>query len=181
MGVNARIVGGPMSDPAPVVGRALAAMVTEGILLLESRIKPGMPIGVTEAGKGSITNETRYVAGIPIGVVGSPQKHVAVINDGRRPGKTAPKTEVLELWVKRTIKIERVPKRGKNKGKTVTRAPTDKEVKSISFVIARSIGVKGIKGLKFFEKGIEAATPALTRIFAEAGMRITIQLAEHKE
>ena len=188
------ISGAPLADPAPVLAKNLERMLTESTAFLEAKIKAGVPIGVTEAGRGSITREVRSGGaggGLPIAMVGSPLKHVAVINDGRRPGQRAPRvmeedgTEgPLVLWVRRKVRIERVHAAGKKKGaaKTrkgvvLTRAPNESEARGIAFVIARSIGARGIEGRRFFENAIEEGSGTLERIFAEAGYRITIDLA----
>lgn len=142
-------------------------------MLLERHIKPRMPIGVTEAGRGSIAGEVRYAMGVPVGTVGSPLKHVAVINDGRRPGQRPPPVEALELWVRRKVRIERG-----DRSRNTQSTPTEAEARGIAYAIARAIGARGIEGQHMFESGIDAAWPALQQVFAQAGLEITRDLTK---
>ncbi|HEY0019050.1 MAG TPA: hypothetical protein VGC13_22300 [Longimicrobium sp.] len=182
MAATITISGGPLGDPGPILTRNLERMLTEATLLVERNVTRHTPIGVTEAARGSIDSEVRPGAGgIPVGVVGSPLKHVAVINDGRRPGARPPPvmekgegggyTEEgsLVLWVRRKVSI-RTPTGG-------SRAPTAEEARGVAYVIARSIGARGIEGRHFFERGIEDSRGALEQIFAAGGLRITVDLA----
>ncbi|HEX8321031.1 hypothetical protein [Longimicrobium sp.] len=181
----------PFADPGPVLVQNVSAGMHEAVALLEAATKRETPIGVTEAARGSIAGEVRMGqaigVGLPAGVVGSPLKHVDVINTGRRPGQKPPPVEALELWVRRKVRIERVHATGKKAGqvktrlgKRLVRAPTVTEARGIAFVIARSIGAKGIEGRHFFEKAIEANTSQLQRIFDNVGLRITVDLTRGK-
>ncbi|HEX6038044.1 hypothetical protein [Longimicrobium sp.] len=175
--VGITISGGRLGDPGPVLERELLRMATEAVALLEGAVKRGVPIGVTEAGRGSIAGEVnrgRVLPGQPIAAVGSPLKHVAVINDGRRPGQRPPPSQALTLWVRRKIRVAHEPA---GRGRTNTRPLTDAEVRHLAIIIARSIGRKGIQGRQFFEAAIDDNWSTLERIFASGGLRIARELA----
>jgi hypothetical protein len=175
----------PLADPGKILAERLVPALTEATMLLEREIKQRTPVGVTEAARGSITSEVRTGVGIPVATVGSPLKHVAVLNDGRRPGQKPPPAEALELWVRRNVKIDRVHASGMKagqvktrKGKTLSRAPTSKEALSIAFVIARAIGARGTPARRMFEETLQESEPALQRIFGDVGLRITMDITE---
>jgi hypothetical protein len=189
--VRITITGGLQANPGEAIGRELESVVTELMLFLEREVKIHTPIGVTEAGRGSIAHEVRRGEAVGMGAVvgrlGSPMKHVAVINDGRRPGQKPPPAESLELWVRRKVKIERVHKAGKKKGQaktrngvTLIRPPTVAEAKSIAFVIARAIGRKGIEGRHFFEAAVSENDATIRRIVGRAGAEITVELSRRQ-
>lgn len=195
-----RISGAPLADPGPAITRGMTVGVTEALQLLQSRIQPKIPIGVTEAARGSLAHEIRSAPlGLPVGVIGSPLKHVAVLNDGRRPGQKPPPVMLkgaggaydeegpLVLWVRRKIRIDRVHTGGRKQGQAKTRSgkvlqrqPTVNEARSIAYLIARAIGARGTEGLHFFEKGIEESESALKDIFGRVGLTITTELASSK-
>ncbi len=179
--IRVRIVWGGLADPGQVIPAEVRKSVVELVAYLERETKKRTPIGVTEAGRGSIAGEVGETVrmGEVIGTVGSPLKHVAVINDGRRPGEKMPPSDSLELWVRRKIQIKRTHASGKvktRKGVELQRAPTPKEARGIAFVIARAIGKKGIEGRKFFEKAVEENQGTIQRILESAGLRIESEL-----
>ena len=84
-----------------------------------------------------------------------------VFNDGRKPNSKQPPSDKLEAWVrKRGIKLELSKrkltkiKNTKDKGikKQLKAQSYEKKVKQMAFVIARSIGKKGIEANHFFDK-----------------------------
>lgn len=79
------------------------------------------------------------------------------VERGRRPGQPPP-TEAIKLWVIR---------RG---------IATGKAADSIAYLIARAIGRRGTKGAFMFEKGAEAAAPAVSQVWVKTAERITGQL-----
>lgn len=76
-----------------------------------------------------------------------------VMDLGRRPGAKPPPSNKLELWVRRKLGISDA-----------------KEIKRVAYVVARSIGKKGIKGHHFFGKALKAAERNLTKV-ANAALR----------
>lgn len=83
------------------------------------------------------------------GSVGTPLLYGAVMNDGRTPGAQMPPPEALEAWVR--LKM----------GADVS-----------AYVVARSIGRKGIKGRHYVEKALAAAEPVLAALSDRAAARM---------
>lgn len=86
------------------------------------------------------------------------------INDGRRPGKQPP-TEEITKWIK---KREITPLPAKNGS-----VPT---VESLSYLIARKIGKKGIKGNRFYDLTIDEFKKEFDQRIADA---VTEDLSRH--
>lgn len=160
-----------LPDPGGVIPAALEAAVTEALLYLEREIKSRTPIGVTEVARGSIAADLpveRVGLGNVVGRLGSPVAHVRVVNDGRRPGQPMPPAKALELWVRR--KIRHTDAEGNSRPLSVA------ESKRLAFVIARSIGQKGTEPVRMFEEAVEEGQATLGRIFARAGVQITVDM-----
>lgn len=85
----------------------------------------------------------------------SPLASAQVLNDGRRPGNRMPPVDALVEW-------------GAAHGFTT---------KGELFLLARAIGIHGFAGLHFMEKAVEDIEAAMPRVLAEAGDRVTIQIA----
>ena len=103
---------------------------------LETEVVKGTPRGVGGAAglAGSIHGEV-VSHGLPIvGVVGTPLEYGIVIEEGRRPGQRMPPVGPIALWAQRKLGV------------------SGKEARSVGFVIARSIGKKGFKGARMFER-----------------------------
>jgi hypothetical protein len=166
---------GGLADPESTIRRGLLVGLTKTVAFLERDIKPRMPRGATGLGRQSIAGEVQLGAsgglGVAVGRIGSPLKHVAVINDGRRPGQKAPPAEALELWVRRKIRHSR--RKGPRGG---LRKLTVSEAKGIAFVIARKIGREGIEAHEMFEKSVQENEARIREFFAEAGAQITIHM-----
>lgn len=171
------ITGGQLANPNKVISAALRAAMTETVLLLEHAVKPKVPIGVTSSGRGSIAGEVRMgrsvAVGEVIGLVGSPLTHVAVLNDGRTPGKKAPPAEALELWVRRKIKWS--TRKGPRGG---ARRLTNSEARGLAWVIAQKIGREGVPALHFYEDALEQNQERIRDIFARAGLEISMNLVK---
>jgi hypothetical protein len=173
--IRIAVVSGELASPHRVIRGALRAGLTKTVAFLERDLKPRMPRGATGLGRQSIAGEVRLGTevglGVAMGMVGSPLKHVAVINDGRRPGQKAPPAEALELWVRRKIRHSR--RKGPRGG---LRKLTVSEAKGLAFVIARKIGREGIEANEMFEKSVQENEARIREFFAEAGAQITIQM-----
>lgn len=166
--IDARIRGGDLPDPAAVIPPKLMSAVTEATLLLERAIKLATPIGVTGVARGSIGHEIRRGVGLERGVriraeLGSPAKHVEVLERGRTPGRRRPPVEALELWVRRRLGIR-----------------NRKEARGVAFVIARSIGAKGTDAVEMFAKAAEDNEAKIQRIFEAAGLDIAVRLTRRE-
>jgi len=92
---------------------------------------------VTVTGKGSV----RFTL--------SMADYYRFIEEGRKPNSKQPPTKPIEKFIrKRGLKLE-PPKKLKGKRR---QASFDTRIKSLAFVIARSIGKKGIKARPFVSK-----------------------------
>lgn len=162
--LEARLEGADLPDPTAFIPPALMSAVTEATLLLERVVKLATPIGVTGVARGSIAHQIRRGVAVQRGVriraeLGSPARHVPVLEAGRTPGRRRPPAEALELWVRRRLGIT-----------------NRKEARGVAFVIARSIGKKGFKGLEMFEKAATENEAKIQRIFDDAGLNISVRL-----
>jgi hypothetical protein len=92
------------------------------------------------------------------GEVMNPKEYAIVMEKGRRPGARMPPVSAIQYWVTRKFGV------------------SGKEAESLAFVIARSIGRKGIKGHKMLEEGYEAAEPTVKRIFEQVPKRVVDRL-----
>lgn len=105
--------------------------------------------------RGQLRNRITYVvdaAPIPRHArIGVKLDYAQTMNDGRRAGARMPPVKAIEQWLRRVR----------------SSAPP--------FVVARSIGRKGIKGKKFMEGGLQAATGHIQRAFAQAAREIEAQ------
>lgn len=86
--------------------------------------------------------------GISVFAKGKANKYFGSMEDGRRAGASAPPVSAIRAWIdERRIKL-----RNKD-GKIVKQ--TDALKNQVAFLIARSIGKKGIKGWNAFEYALE--------------------------
>lgn len=102
---------------------------------LEKEVVERTPRGVGGGAglAGSILGETVSMGTSITGIVGTPMSYGEVIELGRRPGKKQPPVSALIPWVRSILGITSV-----------------KEQKSVAFLIARSIGIHGFKGVQMF-------------------------------
>jgi hypothetical protein len=75
------------------------------------------------------------------------RQYADVIEYGRRPNKKAPPSDAIEEW----LSLPKIKLRNKN-GQFIKKTETN--LKSAAFVIARSIGRKGIVGINYFNEAI---------------------------
>ena len=105
------------------------------------------------------TKVTKGTRGIK-GIVMSPLPYAIVMEKGRKAGATAPPTDAIRLWITRKKGL-----RGR-------------EADSAAFLIARSIGEKGIKGRHMLEEGYEAAEPTVMKLFRQVPRRVVNKIAK---
>jgi hypothetical protein len=129
-------------------GRAMESSVKH----VEREVKPLVPVFHGRL-RNSIASEVQEQGSKIIGIVGSTLKdeeYPAVMEFGRRAGAKMPPPSALERWVHLVLQV-----------------PVDK-APGVAFVVARSIGKKGIKGKRFLEQGFKAAVPRIQDEFAKA-------------
>ncbi len=91
-------------------------------------------------GRASTTTEIEGTSVDLTGFVLTPLIYGRPVEDGRTAG-TMPPVEAIEIWVIRKLGI------------------SPPESHGVAFMIARSIGRKGTKGAKMFQKGFDNALP----------------------
>lgn len=168
-----------LGKPGEAVPDALEAAFREAVLFLEAEVSARAPDpaerrGATGTARASIAGEViRGPRGMPSGTVGSPLIHVQVMNDGRRPGSKMPPPEALELWVRRTILVT-TDEDGKE------RRLKPEEVPHVALMVARAIGARGTRPMRFFESAIEENEDKLRRIFSRVGAGIGIRFTRDR-
>lgn len=81
------------------------------------------------------------------GASGQAKRYADVIEEGRRPNRTPPPTSAIEKWMQDKPVRLRGPQGGFIK-------ETPEARRAIAYRIAKSIGVKGIEGIKYFETAL---------------------------
>ena len=125
------------SHPEAVMRRHLEAGMSEIAAYGEKVIKQKTPKGHTRALVADIAGEWKKTASGLRSRWGTSLIYGKVVEEGRRPGRRPPPSEALEPWVRRILRVPR------------------SQVKSVSFIIARSIGKKGIPAKGMFSKSVD--------------------------
>lgn len=118
--------------------RKLADALTEATTfgrthMIERRLVP------VNTGTGRASIQTRVDRTRLVGRIFTTQRSMIVQELGRTPGRRPPPTNAIQLWARR----KRIQP---NEGRSVT------SLRSLAFVIARKIAVKGTKALRFFAR-----------------------------
>lgn len=129
----------------------LAAMETT-VGLIQAGVVIASPVGVTSVLRGSWRSEVHLTGHSVVGVVGSPQVHAEIMEVGRRPGARQPPLEAVARWVE--VKM----------GPGVD-----------PFVVARSIGRKGIEGRRMLERTVQATAPIRRLIWGRHASRLLME------
>jgi hypothetical protein len=138
------------------------------VLVVKGNVQSGIPTGASGSTRSSITSQVISGPGSTVGkggsVVGkvgssmrSPNISVYVLNAGRKPGGKMPPPGALIKWL--------------------GVGTAGQTLQQTAFLIARSIGRKGTKGLHYFQKGLQASKSSIDALFQEAVNRITEDLA----
>ena len=133
----------------PARMRLLLAAMDAHTGLIWGAVVPFTPVGVTSLLRGAWHSEVVATAGSVIGIVGNPLLYAEVIERGRRPGAPMPPPDALRTWVERKM------------GPEVS-----------AFVVARSIGRKGIEGRQMLRKAVTLTTPPAQRLWAGVVSRL---------
>jgi hypothetical protein len=122
---------------------------------VQSEIEPRIPVGATGGIKKSFGSRIDGTGSRIVGHYGSKMKHVVpqVLEYGRAPSKT-PRSSKLEAWVQKVLGI------------------SGPKVKSVAYLIARSIGKKGTKGKFFMKTGKRITRPKVFAYFEKAVKKI---------
>jgi hypothetical protein len=115
---------------------------------IHEAVVPLTPVGVTSMLRGS-WQSVNMLPGEFMGVLGSPLVYAPVMEEGRTPGAKMPPPEALRAWVALKVGADVDP-----------------------FVIARSIGRKGIKGKHMLREALAFALPRRKAIWDAAAGRL---------
>lgn len=140
------------------IHKAAEVAVLKILSVLQEQVKVRTPGNFGHL-RGSF--EKALLVGTPVGVVEgelvTPLIYGIVMELGRTPGKRPPPTEPIELWILRKNLID-----------PDTEAPYEAgswQIKGAAYVIARSIGKKGIPGHFMVRDGVIATRPAANQIW----------------
>lgn len=141
--------------------RELLEAMNRSVKTVEANVRPLTPVdrGRLRASIGSEIREEGLLS--VVGRIGPSLKdelYPQVMEFGREPGKFPP-MEPIQAWVKRVIR------------------PPEDQLRSIAFLIARKIAVKGIKPREYLKKGWEKSQEAVKRNFVQAVERIAEALS----
>ena len=142
----------------PMITTEMKKAMTQSVDLVEGQVKGRTPVN-TGALRNSIATQVKGNMLNMTGQIMSPLTYAIVMEKGRAAGARRPPTGPIELWViRKGIDL---------KGSTS---------KQVAFVIAKSIGDKGIKGIFMFREGLKASTSTINRIWLKATQRIAAKL-----
>lgn len=115
----------------------MSAEIEGELALMWGTVAPLTPVGVTSLLRGSWIADPVIANGASlVGVLGNPQSYAEVMEEGRRPGSRMPPPDAIASWVATKLGPDVDP-----------------------FVVARSIGRKGIKGKRMLQKAQMATLP----------------------
>jgi len=129
------------------------------VIGIQSHARRGAPVFRGRL-RNSIASEVSGFGSNLVGKVGSTirEEYPEVMEFGRKPGAKMPPPAALERWVQLQLKV---PK-GLSKG--------------VAFVVARSIGRKGIKGRRFMTKAVDATKVRVGMLLRHALQQFTDDL-----
>ena len=95
--------------------------------------------------------------------------HAPIVEMGRRPGAKMPPVDVLVAWVKRKkIGLASGPQPRGGKGKRLSRRLSDSQARGIAFMIARSIGRRGLPAHHVLAITEQVLTPIVEKAIDDA-------------
>ena len=127
---------------------AQVAKITEALLLLESTIKPMVPVGAGPIHLRDTIFQKTMVEGESVwGMIGTPAEYGLPVEMGTRPH--FPPVAPIQFWVEKGMGL------------------TGKEAKSVAFLIARAISRRGTPARQPFESGYEEVASTVDRILKQ--------------
>ena len=140
------------------IPRLLLRTMVETDLLLQRETIARTPVGVGGGGglRGSYATRERLVSGsVVLGEVGSPLAHAPVIELGRGPGPISKAgMQSLREWVRQKLDV------------------ADKDLPSVTYLVARKIRRRGFKGKGMFKQALAANIAQIRSIWDRAGSRL---------
>jgi len=155
---------GPLVD---IVANKLAGM----LMVLEQQVSERTPVGVSGNARGAWGYEPPQMSGTSppqmTGELRNPLDYVVPLEYGAHwpggKGHTQPPSAALELWVRRVLEV------------------SAEDAPGVAYVVARSIGRKGLKGVHMLENGWNASQDAFDKLYAEMLVELLIELGPFDE
>lgn len=146
-----------LADVDQAAGQHLREAMGDGLDELQRNIEPRIPVGVSGSVKKSFGSRIDGTGSKIVGHYGSSSKHAIprVLEYGRKPSSKMPNPAEFGTWVQKVLGIRDV-----------------KEIKSVAFLIARSVARKGTKPRRFMSGGKRVARPKIIDFFEHAVRRI---------
>lgn len=156
--VNGALFKGDPSRVAVVVNEELTAAMHASTQHIRGLIIPKTPVFMSTLRQATQANVTSVARAIE-GRVFNPTSYGMVVELGRTPGKAAPPSSALELWVRRKLGVP------------------ENRVKSVAFLVARKIGKRGTKAVKMFSSSFEESRGTINALFNRASDRVVARLS----
>lgn len=158
-----------------------ATILVQGFIK-QQILNPGGGFGPLVAGKANnlLSSWATWVSQDGMtGVVSTTKIYSSVMEEGRRAGSKMPPREAIERWLQDKRILDRVVAEKVAKLKTASKGKRikggikkkaldirERTLHSLAFVIARSIGRRGIKGRRYVKTALAKAQPKLDQIFS---------------
>ena len=146
------------ANAEPFIENEMRKAMQQSVDVVEGQVKGRTPVNTGQL-RNSIATQVKGNMLNMQGLIMSPLAYAIVMEEGRTPGAKQPPTGPIELWVIR---------------KGIATAGT--ESRQAAYVIARSIGRKGIKGLFMFREGLKASTATINQIWLKMSQRVAREL-----
>lgn len=144
-----------LAEADPAVARELRMAMESGLDALQGDVEPFIPVGATGGLKRSFGSKIEGSGAQIVGHFGSSLNNfVPVVSEFGRKTSATPNSNNLDTWVEKKLGIQ------------------GKEVRSVAYLIARSIGRKKRKGHFFLSVGKRKMTPKIVDFFEQALERI---------
>ncbi len=144
-----------------IVADELTRATWEASLLMEREVKENTPVGIGGGGglKGSIAAQEPEASknGI-LGITGTPMAHAVPVELGTKPHM--PPIQPLADWAQHKLGV------------------SEKEARSVGFLIARKISKKGTEGAHMFERAFNDNESQVEQIYDRARKRIVKRMEE---
>lgn len=137
---------------------ALRRLVRRIVDAIEQMVVPLTPVNSGALRQSWGTKVTTF-GPVIIGEVSSPLAYAPVMEFGRRPGQTQPPTAPIALWIER-------------KG-----IASGDEAEALAYVIARSIGRRGIEGRKMLTRTLDRLEPVIDEWFRSLPQQVIREFA----
>lgn len=142
-----------------IMRREFGRAMTEVVTLTESEVAQGTPVGATGLLRTGITGLVLDSTKGIVKVAGPSSVYGDIVEKGRRAGRFPP-VDAIALWVKRKLR------------------PPAKELKSVSFLVARKIARQGYKGAFMFRNAERTMKRQIIARFQQAKLIIERKLGD---